>query len=299
MKKPQKLIHLVSECKKLIRSPRYRWIFWYKNFQPLIVSDQKTSNLPIDVVILAIEKDLPVLPYVIDGVRRNIKHPISQIFVVSPVSEKIQKLCSEKDCEFIDERSLIDVTPENLKIVIDGVDRSKWYYQQFLKWSGDIFTHEGRYLIIDADTVFIRPQVFETNGKVVFNFSDEYHKPYYELYTRLLHETIKCPVSFTSHQMLFENNFLQEVKNKIEEINGCKWYEAIIKNIDRHEQSGSSDYETYGQYVFLHHRSKVHPEYWFNLSLKREDLEDLDVLEQKYKSKYKSISFHSWNKKIK
>jgi hypothetical protein len=277
-------------------SRKYRWIFWFKEVQPHLVSKKMNSKMPIDVVIPAIEKDLLTLPYVIDGVRKNIKHPISNIFIISPLSEKIQELCIEKNCVFINERSVIDVNPESLNIFIQGVDRSKWYYQQFLKWSGNRLLGEEHYLVVDADTVFIRPQSFEHNGKIVLNLSDEYHPPYFEIYRRILGETVKSPVSFTSHQMLFEKNKLMEIKKEIERINGCVWYEAILRNLEPDEASGHSDYDTYGQYVFSHYRKEYSLEYWFNISLKRDRLQDLDQLSTLLKDKFKSISFHSWKK---
>ena len=42
-----------------------------------------SSNVPIDVVIPAIERDLDVLPIVIRGIMSNVKHPISNIKIIS------------------------------------------------------------------------------------------------------------------------------------------------------------------------------------------------------------------------
>ena len=290
-----RVVRLTKILQQIFISRKDRWTFWYKDIKPRLVKRIYLSEMPIDVIIPAIERDLEILSYTIDGVRKNVKHPISKIIIVSPASEKLQELCSEKECVFVNERSLLDIDPKSINLIIQGIDRSKWIYQQFLKWSGDRITSETHYLVVDADTVFIRPQSFEHNGNVIFNFSDEYHWPYFEIYKRILRETVKCPVSFTSHQMLFENNKLKELKKKLEEINGCIWYEAILKKLDRNENSGSSDYETYGQYVFSHYRSSISLEYWFNLSLKRKHLQDLDQLEHLYSKIYKSISFHSWN----
>ena len=43
------------------------------------------SELPIDVVIPAAEKDVAVLGLAIDGIRRNAKHPIQSILGFSTV----------------------------------------------------------------------------------------------------------------------------------------------------------------------------------------------------------------------
>ncbi len=51
------------------------------------------SDIIIDVVIPVINKDLGTLPYVIDSVRKYVRHPINRIFVVAPTSRKIESVC--------------------------------------------------------------------------------------------------------------------------------------------------------------------------------------------------------------
>ncbi len=253
------------------------------------------SELPIDVVIPAAEKDVAVLGLAIDGIRRNAKHPIQSIFVVSPRSGAIEGLCRRKRCHFVYERDLLKMDPTDIGLVVNGLDRSKWIYQQFLKWSGDALAETTHYLVVDADTVLIRPQVFERGGRIILNYGDEYHRPYFEMYRRLLKEAASSPVSFTSHQTLFDKRVLGELKERIEYLHGCSWTEAIMKNIDPREPSGSSDYETYGQYMFLHHAAATAVEYWFNLSLRRtRNLRNVTLLALQYAGKYKSLSFHSY-----
>ncbi len=253
------------------------------------------SDLPLDVLIPATEKDLSVLDYAIDGIRTYLRHPIQNVFVVAPHSAPIERLCRRKRCRFIYERDLVRMDPADIALVVNGVNRSNWLYQQFLKWSGTEVVEGSHYLVVDADTVFVRPQVFERDGRVILNYSDEYHRPYFELYRRLLQEDPICPVSFTSHQMLFDCRVMGELKDRIQSIHGCSWIDAIIRNIDLREFSGSSDYETYGQFLFLHHPQSVAIEYWANVSLRRSgNLRDPRLLALQYAGKYKSVSFHSY-----
>lgn len=49
------------------------------------------SKTKIDVLIPAIEKDSGTLPYVIDAIRKHVKHPIGSIMIVSPNSQKKSK----------------------------------------------------------------------------------------------------------------------------------------------------------------------------------------------------------------
>lgn len=254
------------------------------------------SPLQIDVFIPAAEKDVDVLGYAIDGVRYNVKHPIANLFVVAPHSAAIQALCRRKHCDFVYERDLVDMKPADIGLVVRGQDRSAWLYQQFLKWSADALASTTHYLVVDADTVLIRPQVYECNGRTILNFGDEYHRPYFDFYERLLKETPACPVSFTTHQMLFDRSILRELRERIENLHGCSWIQAILRNIDARELSGSSDYETYGQYTFLHHAASMAIEYWFNRSMRRTtSLRNAVLLGLLFGGKFKSISFHSYN----
>ncbi|HSR33005.1 MAG TPA: hypothetical protein VLY63_20770, partial [Anaerolineae bacterium] len=106
------------------------------------------SSLPIEVLIPAIDKDAQILPYAIDGIRRNVCHPIAKIFVVAPPSERIRRVCRTKDCEFLDERQLVQFDPDSFGLEVNGVDRSRWIYQQFLKWRGDSVVDTSHYLVV-------------------------------------------------------------------------------------------------------------------------------------------------------
>ena len=53
-----------------------------------------SSALPLEVYITATSKDAAILPTVIEGVRRNLKHPIRDIFIVTPKDKKLIELTS-------------------------------------------------------------------------------------------------------------------------------------------------------------------------------------------------------------
>src|SRR3989339_1627818 len=58
------------------------------------------SDLPIDVVFPTVAKDLPVVSRMVDSVRKYVRHPIGQIFIIAPKEESIVNLCKEKNCVF-------------------------------------------------------------------------------------------------------------------------------------------------------------------------------------------------------
>ena len=117
------------------------------------------------------------------------------------------------------------------------------------------------------------------------------------MYRRLLKEGGLHPVSFTSHQTLFDKRGTRgSSKERIEYLHGCSWTEG---DHEEYRSAGairqSSDYETYGQYMFLHHAAATAVEYWFNLSLRRtRNLRNVTLLALQYAGKYKSLSFHSY-----
>ena len=116
-------------------------------------SAESPSSLKIDIVIPAIEKDLDTLPYVIDFARLNVLHPISNIYVISPDSEKIKQVCTAKGCIQIHEESFLPFRKSDIDYRVGGVDRAGWMYQQFLKLSANCFCTEENYLVLDSDTL--------------------------------------------------------------------------------------------------------------------------------------------------
>jgi hypothetical protein len=85
------------------------------------------------------------------------------------------------------EGDVLPISKNSINYCVNGVNRAGWLLQQFLKWSGDTLTHEEHFLVLDADTVLISPQVFEVDGKIMFLHSDEHHQPYYDVFERILH----------------------------------------------------------------------------------------------------------------
>lgn len=131
-------------------------------------SGLSVSGPAIDVLIPAIEKDLATLPHVIDSLRRYVRHPISNIYIVSPNSSKIRNLCSRKNCIFVNETTVLPFTKKDIHYSSSRWNRSGWLYQQLLKMNGDHICRESHFLVIDADTVLIRPHRFRTGERVSF-----------------------------------------------------------------------------------------------------------------------------------
>lgn len=270
------------------------WGDVYARLQPEQTRRQSVlSELPIDVLIPAVDKDLAILPHAIDGVRENLKHPIKRIIVVAPFSVGIERVCQKKGCEFVWEDSVLPIIRGDINYTVKDLDRSGWLFQQFLKWCGDSLCSEEHYLVLDADTILLRPQVFEIDGKLVLLHSDEHHQPYWDIYRRLFGMDALSQQSFTSHHMLYHKIRIRELKEQIETKYHDSWWNAILKTIDRSEGAAISGYELYGQWMLQNYPNEIIREYWFNRMLRRSQLGDLNRIKGRLASKYRSVTFHS------
>jgi len=252
------------------------------------------SEISLDIAIPTIKKDLNVLPYCIDNLRKNLLHPISNIYIIAPYETEILDCCKKKQVVFIDEKKLEPLSKACLDITIRGVDHSGWIYQQLLKLNLDNLNSETRnILVIDSDTLLTREQCFLNKDHYIFNISDEFHFPYSKPLQDLLNIKNRFPASFVAHMMIFNVDILKELKNKIESITHKKWYNAIVDSIDLNSIAPFSEYELYGNYMNQHYPNKMKIEYWFNETGYRDELETKYF---KVKLKSKSKSFHSYLK---
>jgi len=127
----------------------------------------QTVGETMDVLIPVIEKDLAVLPYVIDGIRKQVVHPIGDIYIVAPNSKKIKEVCKRKNCQYIFEDEVLPISKKDL-------DGDGWMLQQLIKLSCDTIASNNHVLISDADTIMIAPHLFMAEDKIVFYCDDEY-----------------------------------------------------------------------------------------------------------------------------
>ncbi|MCS7460844.1 DUF6492 family protein [Paenibacillus doosanensis] len=249
-------------------------------------------DIKIDIVIPAIPKDLATLPYVIDSVRKHVKHPIGNIFVVSPDSPRIKDVCRRKHCRFVHENSVLPLRKDQIAYRSKRWERSGWLYQQLLKLGSSSVTEQRYYLVIDADTVMIRPHRFRVGGKSVFYCRGWSQPEYFASYRRLLGKKAPRPRSFVAHYMMFDKVKLQSLKNTIQSRHGTAWYKAILKSVDRTKQFGFSEFETYGNYVYTNESNRVRMLPALNKSLSSSPSALSKAKLGRLASRYRSLSFH-------
>ncbi|SET89119.1 DUF6492 family protein [Paenibacillus sp. NFR01] len=257
------------------------------------MSTHSSSQGPaIDILIPAIEKDLATLPHVIDGLRRYVRHPISHIYIVSPSSSRIRRLCSLKGCIFVDETTVLPFTKNAIHYSSPRWNRSGWLYQQLLKMNGDHICREAFFLVIDADTVLIRPHRFRSGGKSIFYCRSWSQPEYFRTYRKLMGAAAPSPRSFVTHYMLFEKTKLAALKRNIEARHGMSWHAAILRSINKKKQFGFSEFETYANYVYSRNSGGVILKNAANKSLKIPVTALKKERLQKLARTYRSLSFH-------
>ena len=255
------------------------------------------SPIAIDCLIVAAAKDTPILPYTIDGLRRNLRHPNPRITIIGQDDPSLQELASRIGVGFVSESEVVSIAKSSIDYTVAGADRSGWLFQQLLKLGGGKIAKTEHFLVIDADTVLVRPQTFLCDRKPVLLHSDEHHAPYFEVSAELLGRRANNPLSHVSHMMLFSVDRLQALHRHIETRHSGAWYDAIIAKTRRDTGSGFSEFELYGQWCAMTYPEETVLEYWYGRTLGRDLLRPVAELEQTYGSSNRAVSFHSYVKR--
>ena len=239
----------------------------------------------IDIVIPTTSKDLSILPLCVESVHEFVRHEIGTIYVVAPASEEIADICERFGCTYVEESNFLPAPKHELEC-------SGWILQQFIKLNGHRFVGNEHYLVLDSDTVFLRPQVFVMGSRKVLKYSDQYELLYDPSLRILLGSTQRFPVSFIAHHMLFTVELIKQLLRSMENRFSLPWYQAILDKVDHSRQISLSEYELYGNYVSKEFMKSHELSYWFGADLAREKADSLKSLVIRYGRRYASASFH-------
>ncbi len=252
----------------------------------------RRSELPVDVLIAAAERDWDVLGVAIEGVRRNLAHPVRTIWVVTGTGSRSARVAEELGCRVVDEDSVLPIVRGDIRYQVGSVDRSGWLFQQLLKLSADTISSREHVLVIDADTVLVRPQTFTSRGRVVLFHSSEYHPPYFEAYRAVTGLTPATRVSATTHHLLLRRASLLGLKSLMERTRSVPWWQAVLDTCVYQSSSGFAESELYGNYELT--VGGVARRWWSNEPRPRSTLDDLDVLQRADGARLRTVSFHHY-----
>ena len=233
-----------------------------------------------DVVIPLGPNDITQISKVVECVTQNIIG-YRNIYIITKTDIQLN------NCIKIDESSF-PFKINNIAEIHGESPRNGWYYQQLLKlYAFEIIPNLlDRYLVIDADTFFLKKVHFidYTNNKCLYNFSTfENHKPYYEHMRRLDDSFDKVlQDSAVCHHMVFEKKYVKELFNIIEKKYNKSFWKVFLESVDESHilLSGASEYELYCNFMF-----KFHPECvelrklnWSNVHNLTKELSDFDYV---------------------
>ena len=199
-------------------------------------------------------------------VKKNCKYifeflPVKRIIIITNTYD-LNESFEDDRIEIIDENNLyLGLTFDKVK----ELERSNkylkkkltgYYYQQFLKLAYAYVTDDAGYLVWDADTIPIKKiEVKDMDGKPYFYMKSEYRKEYFDTMEKVLGVNKQLEKSFIVEHMYFEKDLVKEMLEVIQDnrnIEGNTWWEKIILAMEA--DNAFSEFETYGNYVYAHHR---------------------------------------------
>ena len=224
--------------------------------------DEEKINRKFDVVVPIIERDIHSIKVLIEYWNKFL--PVKRfIFIGNKGCFPLLEKYLQSGFEFIDEDTIIPyrcvkkIIKEYTNNNEAAVNRTGWYLQQFLKMSYARLCQDDFYLIWDSDTVPLRKVQMFIDGNPVFDMKTEMCKAYFDTIARLFEGFHRVQEgSFISEHMLINCEVMRTLIDEIEKnqrLIGEKWYEKIIRTIDKEEisTSGFSEFETYGTYCTL------------------------------------------------
>lgn len=149
--------------------------------------------------------------------------------------------------------------------------RAGWYLQQLLKlYAGFVIPDIlPRYLVVDADTIFLKPTEFISNdNKCLFNVGTHCHVPYFH-HMKRMHPTFdkQSRYSGITHHMMFEREYVADMMRLVEEHHSGKvFWRVFLEQVTDIPGSGASEYEMYFNYMIRYRPTgfTIRPLRWTN-----------------------------------
>jgi hypothetical protein len=265
------------------------------------------EQLPkLEILFVTSEKDFRTLSFALEAACKQSVHQITGIKVIVPEKSvsacelSLARITNRYPIEIIAETEFIN--PEKLLALGKKYTaRTGWVVQQILKLAYVSQTQACAVLVVDADTVLLKPRVWINQDLAqVLTPSWEYHLPYFDFLQNLKcfqkSDGFESGMSFVAHHMLMQPKVLTEI------FESCGWetIEDLISyllnlELPKDNSPFSIDYELYGQYLFHKHREKCIIAKWANTSLpfSGNSIPNIEEIEFKFSS-FASVSMHSY-----
>ena len=224
------------------------------------------DNTIFDIVIPLGPNDKLIIDKQLEYTKKNIIG-YRRIFIIS-CDDTLQF----DGCTTISER-IFPFSMETVSKFHGKISRNGWYLQQLLKLYAGLVIPDilEQYLVVDSDTFFIKPTYFYKDGKPLYNYSSENHKPYFT-HMNLLHSDlnkIDNNKSGICHHMIFENKYIKELFDMVESyhFNTNPFYDIFLNCVTEYKDSGASEYEMYFNFMLSKHPNDIIIRYLPNKSI--------------------------------
>jgi hypothetical protein len=264
-----------------------------RDLRPRYFESLSTGQIPsIQVLIMVHPKDLHLVTLCLSALKENCLNPISEIFIVGP-KDLEQKLSGILNVNFLDE-SKLQAKKFKYFLYPQKEDRGNWLFQQFCKLNVDTLPGGNLILILDVDNILIKPQIFATADHIYLPVSHEFHKEYFFAYSRIMRAIPTNTCSNIRHFMVFDKVDLRLLKQRIEDLHGKSWDEAIYSNLDLTESSCFSEFELYGHWAASEMPEKYLLSYYDQIELPSKYSVIHQELSTEYHPLYYGIAYPSW-----
>ncbi|MEI7525475.1 MAG: DUF6492 family protein [Mariniphaga sp.] len=212
-----------------------------------------------DIVLLVSEKNVNISKLSIKYLLRFTQY--NKLYIITAKKNMHHFSYDDKyNIKLLDENSILPgINISNLEQFLTRLKvnsgRAGWYFQQFLKMGICKYPEiSNYYLIWDSDTIMLNPiKFFSKGGKVLINIGGEYHKPYFETYTKITGKSRSVIFSFITEHLMISKSIMNELINCIgnAEKSENQWVWNIMNSIDNDNlsKSGFSEFETYGNFA--------------------------------------------------
>jgi len=280
---------------------RFERAAWVSRFRENKAGSFKKS---VELVVVSTSKDFDILPNsVAYAIRALSAYQIYGIRIIVP--ERDLELCrnlfssNNLEVSVVDESDLVN--PELFRKISEVFKkRNTWVLQQLLKVSAVQKSKADSVLILDSDTVLLRPRPwFSASGAQILMPSYEFNSSYYE-FLNTLGMSDKFPEhTFISHHMIMQPHILNHILKTV----GLSTVEERVDYIcEKSDLSNHSpiciEYELYGQSLIQGESKEYFLERWANISVPRKHSKlilNFPGIKKFLSLFYNSISFHSWS----
>lgn len=296
-----RLLYVIKGRTLVFDAKRFERAAWVSRFRETKPGSFKKS---VELVVVSTSKDFDILFSSVNfAIRALSAYQLYGIRIIVP--ERDLELCRELFSSSNLEVSVVNesdlVNPDLFRKLTEVFKkRNTWVLQQLLKVNAVQKSKADSVLILDSDTVLLRPRPwFSASGAQILMPSFEFNSSYYEFLNKLGVSRKVPEHTFISHHMIMQPLILNHILDTI----GLSTVEDQINYICeksdlRNHSPICIEYELYGQSLIRGESNDYFLERWANISVPRKHSKlilNSPGIKKFLSIFYNSISFHSWS----